>query len=340
MKAALFLALVICASLLGCTVKTSYSDSGKLQATGPDTAPEETDEQPPEQAEDVNEQAFYDSPRDITLPYTVNGSASSVKATVYDGFGDYLSGLPKTIRYRLDEEPPTDLDFALMKLDNKYQKEFLAPIVDSIRNSGKTEKEKVLMAISLVQGIPYDFEAAAIENNEAKYPYEPLLLGKGLCIDKSFLLVYLLRELGYGTALLRFDPEQHAAAGIKCADEYDFKDTGYCFIETTAPIIMTIYQGEFANVGELKSEPVVVVVSEGKEFDAKEEYGDAQRYLALREGRKSSEDYADWVALRKKYGLEKAECAPDKILCNGECWNRCQPGQEFICIESGLKCRN
>ena len=67
------------------------------------------------------------------------------------------------------------------------------------------------------------------------YPYETLFEQKGVCSDKSFLAVALLRELGYGAALFEYESANHMAIGVQCPLEYSTNNTGYCFAETTAP---------------------------------------------------------------------------------------------------------
>lgn len=46
-------------------------------------------------------------------------------------------------------------------------------------------------------------------------------------------------------ALLDFDAEKHTAVGIRSAQEYAYKNTGYAFIETTTPLIITDGNGEY-----------------------------------------------------------------------------------------------
>jgi len=42
--------------------------------------------------------------------------------------------------------------------------------------------------------------------------------------------------LGYGTALLLMDSAQHAAAAILCEKSKSIMGSGYCYIESTAPM--------------------------------------------------------------------------------------------------------
>jgi len=95
-----------------------------------------------------------------------------------------------------------------------------------------TEDGMIDLMMSFVQSIPYD-TGKNLETGTPNYPYETLFTGLGVCSDKTFLAVMLLRELGYGSAVLDFPDVNHSAAGIQCPKEYSVRATGYCFAETT-----------------------------------------------------------------------------------------------------------
>jgi len=88
--------------------------------------------------------------------------------------------------------------------------------------------------LAWVQQIPYD-QAKLVNgsNTIPYYPYETLYLNKGVCSDKTFLAVALLRKLGYGAAILDFPEINHTAAGIACPTQYSVNNSGYCYVETT-----------------------------------------------------------------------------------------------------------
>ncbi|PKG31137.1 hypothetical protein [Methanoregula sp.] len=112
----------------------------------------------------------------------------------------------------------------------------------------------------------------------------------GICGEKSFLLALLLKELGYGVALLQFDNERHMALGIRAPAAYAFRDTGYALIESTSPVIPT-YDNYLMTGGiRLTSDPKVIVVSEGRAFETIDrEYSDATLLRAIdAEGEKVS----------------------------------------------------
>ena len=103
-----------------------------------------------------------------------------------------------------------------------------------------TDNQLVELVVAFVQNIPYDSEKAKkiLGNSHEKglinYPYETLYENKGVCSDKSFLTVLLLKELGYGTALFVYDDEKHMSVGVQCPVEYSSYGSGYCYTETTS----------------------------------------------------------------------------------------------------------
>lgn len=99
-----------------------------------------------------------------------------------------------------------------------------------------TDDEIVEFALALVQYIPYDSAKLADESNRnlnPYYPYETLYLDRGVCSDKTFLAVALLRQLGYGAAILDFPTANHSAVGVACPIEQSLNASGYCYGETT-----------------------------------------------------------------------------------------------------------
>ncbi|NLZ74457.1 hypothetical protein GX917_00920 [Candidatus Falkowbacteria bacterium] len=99
-----------------------------------------------------------------------------------------------------------------------------------------TDEELLEATVALVQYIPYD-DVKVLENpqlnNNPYFPYETLYLNKGVCSDKTFLAVALLRQLGYGAAILDFPEKNHSALGVACPTEYSLHGSGYCYVETT-----------------------------------------------------------------------------------------------------------
>ncbi|RLG15020.1 hypothetical protein DRN69_03600 [Candidatus Pacearchaeota archaeon] len=258
---------------------------------------------------------YQTEPKNITLKYILSGKEKEIEFTVYKGVVDYLSGLPRQIYYRNGEEPLRK-DFKLKGINDPIQKEFLLPLVIKIQNIAKDKTEQVRIATSLVQKIPFGnsdkitrFRKNII--NYSRYPYEVLYDVKGVCGEKSELLVFLLREMGYGTAFLHYSFENHESVGIKCPFEYSVDETGYCFIETTGPSIITDAEVEYVGIGRLLSKPEIIVISDGDSLDKNlYEYRDAEELIRIRRslenrGKINFFQHKILENLKKKYGLEK-----------------------------------
>jgi hypothetical protein len=111
--------------------------------------------------------------------------------------------------------------------------------------------------VSFIQYIPYDSSKVTANpgiNSNPYFPYETLYLDKGVCSDKTFLAVAILRKLGYGAAILDFPDKNHTALGVACPIEYSINNSGYCYVETTnyfplgvIPSIISSGQAQTAN---------------------------------------------------------------------------------------------
>lgn len=96
--------------------------------------------------------------------------------------------------------------------------------------------ELLEFTLAFVQYIPYDsakISSASGVNDNPYFPYETLYLNKGVCSDKTFLALALLRKLGYGAAILDFPEINHSALGVACPKEFSINNSGYCYGETT-----------------------------------------------------------------------------------------------------------
>ena len=195
-------------------------------------------------------------------------------------------------------------------IDEPDGKTYLDDMVRSIEEKTSDPDDQARIAISLVQTIPYDQnEAADVKSSpgiRGQYPYEVLYNDAGICQDKSFLLAYLLRGLGYGVVLFDFPLQNHMAVGIKSPDHYSYYHSGYAFIETTTPSIPTDSEDSYIDVGKLTTAPQIVPIHDGDSFlGISEEYQDAitLNKLETTGGSLAPEQYQEWQTLVWKYGL-------------------------------------
>jgi hypothetical protein len=247
------------------------------------------------------------------LSYALRGIKTRVVLGLNESVYAYLVGHGMRF-YCVNGSCPSERDMKLAYMDEPVEKAELLKIVDMIRNESGDRDDQARIAISMVQNIPFDRGKLQLPNMSGRYPYEVVYDGSGICEEKSRLLAFLLRELGYGTALLKYDAENHMAVGIKCADEYSnyqYNGTGYCFVETTVPSIIGDSEGGYGNGERLSTMPKIIQISGGITFGAGSmEYNDALEWKRIMEeadaspGRQlSSEMYSEWQGLVAKYGI-------------------------------------
>jgi len=254
----------------------------------------------------------------IKLNYTLNGRKGEINFTVYKNLSDYLSEIPRYIE-TVDGKEATLFDFKLKSLDEKYQRESLLPLVIAIENSAKNKDDQARIAISIVQNIPFGgtnktLRIGSIDLEYYRYPYEVLYDSMGVCGEKSELLSFLLRELGYENAFFYYAEENHEAMGIKCPIKKSLGSSGYCFIETTGPSIITDYKTEYVSFGQLLSTPQIIRINEDLTFGENNfyEYGDAKTLNKIRENAKNYGtinyfQHLQFNGLVSKYGLQTFE---------------------------------
>lgn len=200
--------------------------------------------------------------------------------------------------------------YYLAYLDNARGGDAVRDLADHIRKKTPSGDDRVRIAISLVQNIPYDTKDLTEPPHRMLLPYEVLYENTGVCGEKSLLLAALLRELGYGSALMEFPLQHHMAVGIRSPEQHTYNNTGYAFIETTRPEITTYSEGTYGYAGRLTSPVLLVPVSSGRSFNTiAVEAMDADRYDRIISGgpRVSRMDYLQWQDLLAKYGMDQED---------------------------------
>lgn len=248
---------------------------------------------------------YETGPSTVKLKYIVDGKTDYIEMTTYQGLSNYLAS--KSRYYYCDPTCPSTTQIELRYLDDTYQKTYLEKLSEEIRAAADSKDDQLRVAVSLVQNIPYDYTALSLNSVNNRYPYEVIYDNKGVCGEKSRLLAFILRDLGFKVALLRFEAENHQALGVACPSQYDYEDTGYCFIEATRPIIITSVPTTYVGVGELTSQPEILKISDGLSFNSvQKEYQDAQLWdsLTSRGPVLSQYEYGEWRDLVEKYGIE------------------------------------
>jgi hypothetical protein len=155
-----------------------------------------------------------------------------------------------------------EAQYYLKFINEPNQTRYLDNLINSIKSKTSYQDDQARIAISLVQNIPYGGKPNITSyDNNTRFPYEVLYDDRGQCLEKSLLLAYLLRGLGYGVVLFQYPVQNHMAVGIKSPAEYANDNTGYAFVETTIPSIVTDDQEYYGDVGKLTGNPVVYKIS-------------------------------------------------------------------------------
>ncbi|MFH1801677.1 MAG: hypothetical protein ABH804_02480 [archaeon] len=190
--------------------------------------------------------------------YFLNNKESKIDFIVYEGFVDYLQSFSKEMK-PIDGNNISRENFKLKSINEENQREMLLPLLVEIQNLASNKKEQFKIAVSLVQNIPYGISNKkdlfyGKELNYSRYPYEVLYDKEGICGERSELLAFLLKELGYGVVIYYYPFENHEAVGVKCTNKNSYD--GYCYIETTTSLEV-----------ELISKPEIIFISDGKSVD-------------------------------------------------------------------------
>lgn len=252
--------------------------------------------------------SYQTDPKNLTLNYILDGKYGEINLTVYGGMDKYLEGVPRSALYSTGQQPQL-ADFKLMSLNEPQQKNLLLPLVEKIQNITTNKDDQVRIAISIVQNIPYGFSNRTIflggneSVNYSRYPYEVLYENEGICSEKSALLAFILRQMGYSVAFFHYGPEDHEAIGIGCPIEDSVNNSGYCFIETVGPSIITDNKLTYVGGITLKSTPEIIPISQGASIGNWPEFQDAKKLEQLMQWRIPVIGQWELNNLEKKYGL-------------------------------------
>ncbi len=179
-----------------------------------------------------------EEPKTITFQWEYKNSPYVLTKTFYKTVYEYYNSQPKEY-YCPSSGCPADWEEKYIKMFLKEVKEddTVSQIVLDIKSLGSeaqlNDDQIVELIVAFVQSIPYDLEKVKVAKPLPRYPYETLYENKGICSDKSFLAVLLIKELGYGVALFDYEYEKHIVPAIKCPIKYSSYNSGYCYTEVT-----------------------------------------------------------------------------------------------------------
>lgn len=127
-------------------------------------------------------------------------------------------------------------------INDPVNHEYIEMITENLKDIGDrrgySDGERVREAICFCQSFEYEPDGGDEDSLDEwpKYPIELLYDRKGDCEDTSILLAGILAEMGYGTALIKYD--DHMAVGLKGDDTivgtfFEAEGLKYYYIETT-----------------------------------------------------------------------------------------------------------
>ncbi len=149
---------------------------------------------------------------------------------------NYYVGSSKVLTYS-NSNPPANLRdaFYAIFLTQKSGDNTLQKVVDDLKNLASKESlssdQTLEFIMAFVQYIPYD--TSKTNTSQPNFIYETFYKNSGICSDKSFLSVAILRYLGYGAAIFDYPDQKHSAAAVQCPTDKSTYGSGYCYVETT-----------------------------------------------------------------------------------------------------------
>jgi len=238
--------------------------------------------------------------REHTFAYVLNGVKGTVSVPLSDSvYADYLK--KPDLQFKSPYTANTNSSTFLAYLDDPEQQSAIAALTQAIQEKTPNKDDQARIAVTLVQHIPYVNQV-----RQYRYPYEVLYKNEGVCGEKSMLLALLLKHLGFGSSVFYFLPEDHMTTGIKVSSPYDFRNSGYAFIEATEPYIITDSTTDTLAQWKFTSTMEVTPVGTGYALQSiASDYNDARQWAALAAKGKtlSTSDYQAWQALNTKYDL-------------------------------------
>lgn len=247
-----------------------------------------------------------------TFEYVLDGKNGTINYTLYGGLANYLYSLPEPIYY-VSGGALQRSNITLKIINNQNQYNLLEGLAKDIENLAPNSKvDQARIAISLVQNIPWGASDKKVTllgatMDYSRYPYQVLYDNEGLCGEKSELLAFLLRDIGYRVALFYYPSQNHEAVGIKCPVQDSLNGTGYCFVETSGPAIISDSKLVYAGGVTLNDSFQLIVLSDGISLPNNlPEYSDAKTLESL-QNRIFLDPVSSHVLqnIENKYGLAK-----------------------------------
>ncbi len=236
----IFVALFLIGYFFGDNNSTNSSNSNPPDSL---SSQSKTYLQTPPQNDPINTSRTIQSENNILTNYE---SGAFTREFKWD-YKSYSYGITLTLYpevYKVFKARERVRDYDLFASDT-YSKPFIKSITEKLRDYGKesglSDVEIPYFIISFVQSLPYTSDKVTTGFDEyPRFPYETFYDDGGDCEDTSILASSMLKELGYGVAMLEFKGNPgHMAVGVKCDPSagqsyYEYSGIDFCYLETTA----------------------------------------------------------------------------------------------------------
>ena len=204
-------------------------------------------------------------PRVVDVSFTFEGQPVTFSLSVDGALYAGASAADKqVIRFGNARENDWIEDYFPAFITEEHQVPFYDALVSAFRRvrdqRGLDADRYAELMTAYVQSITYQIDP---QDLSPKFPVETFVENAGDCDDKTLLLAALLSREGYDVAVLMFEPEQHVGLGIRSAD-IGYRDTGYAFVETTAPGYIGQVPESLEGGVVLESEPHVFGIPGGQ----------------------------------------------------------------------------
>jgi len=265
--------------------------------------------------------------------YFLGGQMYTYKFTVYKELNEYLNKYPGW--YSCTGKCPTYEQYINILVNEPVSKKQLVKITSDFNALKLRIDDKIRSLVSFVQLLDYNTNKPI---STESFPYQVLVDSQGICGEKSILLLNLLSNMGYKTAYLYFPDVNHAAVGIGCDPKYDFRDSGYCYIETTHQMIITD-SNVGSKIGNVDVGTLTIFpISDGRKFNAETDYNAViERKTFIAHKNDPNFDFTSYYYFNTYWGLNQTTCDTNLILCMGICWTNCSSGT-FKCTSNGATC--
>lgn len=196
-------------------------------------------------------------------------------------------------------------------LKDPYNNEFMQSVAQDFLELEKLNysMDEIVEIITLfVQSIDYGTD----KTNLNRYPYETLYKEQGNCLDKSIILVSILKELNYTIYFIlgKTTREYHALVGIECEKgNIIHQGKEICFIETT--IFTPISSDIEITIDSL------VLISNGTRIYKDKYYGNNLAELFDTTNKKTNEIKKELKKHEEEFiNLQEKMCQTDCAICD------------------------